>query len=241
MSHRRTHQPLRLERVHRFQTFRPVLAALVGVIAAACGSDGEGPGSGARAPIAAADTTLGSDLARVSGRAVDASQESRPAAPEQAGQARPITSGAAITAPIGEHVALVAADSTAIRLRPDDGGVLIGWARRGDAFEAEHARGGWTAVFLFSGELRYVRTRATRRLDALPTPHVPDGRLAAAAELFERAETRATEMATSRYADLDRQVTYERVVADQLKLDALRRTGVPTSAHLRVAGYGLSP
>lgn len=121
----------------------------------------------------------------------------------------------------------VTATDTPIRYTKSERGEIVAQAARGDCFEYEGLDHGWHAIYLPSGELRYV-ARAGGTVTASCRAPVPSAAaLHAAGKAAEAAESRAMREATARYRpNTDREIDYERMLTDRYELAILRRYGV---------------
>jgi hypothetical protein len=133
----------------------------------------------------------------------------------------------------------VTSPETPIRMLPNANGGLLAMARNGDCYELDAIHGKWYGVYLFAGEVRYILREGGEVIGKCPPAEVSRAVLSRTVAAVEAAETRATKEAIARYPnDWDRQVDFERMVADRYRLAAFRRFGVPTSMWLQVQTFG---
>lgn len=120
---------------------------------------------------------------------------------------------------VGQEYIKVTKESVNIRFKPSSSSQIISAAKKGNVFEFYKEVGDWYAVFIFSGEDRYIHKSLCEKITySFNLPDDEQQRKKVFKELLS-AEDRATNEADRKYPnDVMKNIDQQRVLDDRYKL-----------------------
>lgn len=116
-----------------------------------------------------------------------------------------------------------------VKLEPKDESEELTKAQVGDIFIFDEDFGDWFSVFIFSGEPRYIKKTSAKFINEFPKKQLSEGLRKKVFFELVQMEDKATKEAETKYPDnLDKQIDYERALADRYKLGVCHRYGINT-------------